>query len=527
MSGKIELQCPSHAHQTPASLELPASRSDGVCVLCDEDFCVVNVPDGLCLQAAKPSDSSPDGALALLEACLAPSNHKLKAEDLSKRDRSQDTLASSDPDEGDSVEQEDSEEHKGCWETVKPFIGAGSMVAVGYMDPGNWATDLQAGSAYNYSVLFVVLLSSLLAMFLQSMALRLGMVSGMDLAAACRKRFSRYVHILLGVSAQIAICATDLAEVIGSAIAFKLLFGLPLFAGVLITGLDVLILLAFGQNRIIFMEIIVILMVLTMAVCFSIELYYSKPDGIGLLKGMFVPSADLVTDSGMLYASIGILGSIVMPHNFYLHSALVCPKEGAIQTGKSLKRSLLFATLDCNFSLVIAFLINVSILVLAASTFHRAGYRDVADLEQASSLIGNLVGERTASTLFGLALLLSGQQSTVTGTIAGQVVMEGFFDLKVHSAYIRVGTRLTAILPAIITILAAGNSMINPLLVISQVILSMQLPFALIPLVILTGNREIMGRFVNSRPVHVCAWIISLFIVGLNFKLVIDSIANK
>ncbi|EKX38592.1 hypothetical protein GUITHDRAFT_77099 [Guillardia theta CCMP2712] len=446
-------------------------------------------------------------------------------DDLSKRDRSQDTLESCDPDGADSEEQEG--EAKSCWETVKPFIGAGSMVAVGYMDPGNWATDLQAGSSYNYSILFVVLLSSLLAMFLQSMALRLGLVSGMDLASACRKKFSRYVHILLGVSAQVAICATDLAEVIGSAIAFKLLFGLPLFAGVLITGLDVLVLLAFGQNRVIIMEIIIIVMILTMAVCFSIELYYSKPDGVELLKGMFVPTADLVTDSGMLYASIGILGSIVMPHNFYLHSFLVCPREGPIQTGRSLKRSLRFATLDCNLSLIVAFLINVCILVLAASAFHRAGYRDVADLEQASSLIGNVVGERAASTLFGLALLLSGQQSTVTGTIAGQVVMEGFFDLKVHSAYIRIGTRLTAILPAVITILVAGNAMINPLLVISQVILSMQLPFALIPLVILTGDRNIMGSFVNSRLVHIAAWIISLFIVGLNFKLVVDSIMNK
>ncbi|EKX44047.1 hypothetical protein GUITHDRAFT_87626 [Guillardia theta CCMP2712] len=411
---------------------------------------------------------------------------------------------------------------EGCWSRVKPYVGSGALVAVGYMDPGNWATDLQAGSAYNYQLLFVVLLSSIIAMFVQTLSLRLGLVTKLDLAQACRLRYSKWTYRFLWVTAQLAVCACDLAEVIGSAIAFNLLFGIPLIWGVVITAFDVLVLLVIGENRMRIIEVLIVAMITTICVCFAVELAFARPDGIEMLKGCFVPSASLITNPGMLFVGVGILGATVMPQNLYLHSSLVQVRDKS-KSSSAIAKAVLYSTMDCNLSLVLAFFVNAAILVVSAATFYRSGHNDVADIGQASELLSRVLGSKLSSILFGCALLASGQQSTITGTLAGQVVMEGFLNKKVKGYILRIGTRLVAILPALIMLLATGDGGVNNLLIISQIVLSLQLPFAVVPLVMFTGNKQLMGEYANSKVTQVIAWLVALIIIALNGTLVVQS----
>jgi len=409
--------------------------------------------------------------------------------------------------------------HTGFCAKLYAFTGPGALVAVGYMDPGNWATDLAAGSAYNYKLLFVIMCSSLIAMFLQVLALRLGMVTRLDLAQACKQQFPRPVSIFMWVTAEIAIAATDLAEVIGSAVAMKLLFGLPVISGVVFTACDVIFLLAFGGADMRIMEAIVAGLMSVIFVCFVIELCFAKPDGLSMLVGCFIPSSELVTDQKMLLIAIGILGATVMPHNLYLHSSLVqtrdVPKDIA-----SMKTALRFATLDSNCALSLAFFVNASILVLAAATFFRHGHNDVAGLEEAFHMLRRILGNRSASIVFAVALLASGQQSTLTGTLAGQIVMEGFVAWQVRPWIRRIATRLLAIVPAVFVIYLGGENQVTNLLIGSQVVLSFQLAFAVLPLVYFTSDRQLMGEFVNSSRSRVLGWTLAVLILTLNMFLI-------
>jgi manganese transport protein len=400
------------------------------------------------------------------------------------------------------------------------FAGPGFLVAVGYMDPGNWATDLAAGSRYNYALLSVVLLSNLMAVLLQSLALRLGIVTGSDLAQACRRHFSRPVSLSLWVFAEIAIAACDLAEVIGSAIALNLLFHIPLLWGVCLTALDVLVILFLQQRGFRYIEALVIALIATISVCFGLEILFSRPEWAGILHGL-VPKAQIVGDPGMLYIAIGILGATVMPHNLYLHSAIVQTRRFA-RTREGMREAIRFCTLDSTIALTIAFFVNAAILVVAAATFYRHGYNTVAEIQQAHELLTPLLGVTGASTVFAFALLASGQNSTLTGTLAGQVVMEGFLNLRLKPWLRRLITRLIAIVPAILVTAIAGSSGTARLLLLSQVVLSMQLSFAVIPLVMFTGDRRKMGEFVNARWLQVLAWMVAGLIAGLNVWLLVQ-----
>lgn len=407
----------------------------------------------------------------------------------------------------------------GFWRKLLAFAGPGYLVAVGYMDPGNWATDLAGGSKYNYALLSVILFSSIVAMFLQYLALKLGIATGNDLAQLCREHYGKAASIPLWIFAEIAIAACDLAEVIGSAIALNLLFHIPLLAGVIITTLDVLLLLMLQQKGFRYIEAIIITLIATIALCFSLEILFSKPDLLPILHG-FIPSTAIVRDPDMLFIAIGIIGATVMPHNLYLHSSIVQTRSFPLdRVGK--KEAIRFATIDSNIALTIALAINAAILILAAATFYRSGKTDVAEIQEAYKLLSPMLGITGASTLFAVALLAAGQNSTITGTLAGQIVMEGFINIRLAPWMRRIITRLLAIIPAILVIAVAGEGATTKLLLISQVVLSMQLSFAVIPLVQFTGNPRIMGEFVNARWIRVIGWLLALIIAGLNAWLLI------
>ena len=408
----------------------------------------------------------------------------------------------------------------GAWRRFFAFIGPGYLVAVGYMDPGNWATDLAGGSAFGYTLLAVVLLSSLMAILLQTLSARLGIAAKLDLAQACRERYGRKTTIVLWLLCEVAIIACDLAEVLGTAIALKLLFGLPLLAGVLITAFDVLLLLSlqrFGFRK---LEAFIATLLIVIAACFVYELWLARPDWAAVAGGL-LPRAEIVTNPTMLYIAIGILGATVMPHNLYLHSSVVQTRRVAGDERGAIR----LATLDTVVSLGLAFLINAAILILAASVFHTAGRTDVADIEQAHQLLSPMLGAGAASVVFALALLASGQNSTITGTLAGQIVMEGFLDLRLPVWLRRTVTRALTVLPAALVIAIAGEGATTSLLVLSQVVLSLQLPFAVVPLVSFTSDRRLMGDFASPWALRAAAWIVAAAIVVLNVKLLVDVIA--
>ena len=402
------------------------------------------------------------------------------------------------------------------------FAGPGYLVAVGYMDPGNWATDIAGGSAFGYTLLSVILFSNLMAMVLQALAAKLGIVTGLDLAQACRERYSRSTRVFLWLMCEIAIVACDLAEVIGTAIALQLLFGMPLVWGVCATALDVLLILALQQRGFRRLEAFVVALMIVIAVCFAVELALSRPDVVAMLTAL-VPSTEVVSNPAMLFVAIGIIGATVMPHNLYLHSSIV--QTRSFERSASGKRDAIkFATIDSTIALSLALFINGAILVLAASAFHSTGRTDVAEIGQAYRLLSPTLGAGAASILFAVALLASGQNSTVTATLAGQIVMEGFVNLTLPPWLRRLVTRLLAIVPAVIVAALYGNAGTTRLLVLSQVVLSLQLPFAVVPLVRFTSDRKLMGGFVNSKMVVVTAWSISAIIIALNAKMLADLI---
>ncbi len=400
------------------------------------------------------------------------------------------------------------------------FSGPGYLVAVGYMDPGNWATDLAGGSRFNYTLLSVILLSNLMAILLQSLAVRLGIATGRDLAQACRDHFSPPVSFCLWILCEIAIIACDLAEVIGSAIALNLLFGIPLLSGVLLTAFDVMVLLALQNRGFRWLEAVVITLLLTIGVSFAAQIVFADPQLADIARG-FVPSSQVVTDPAMLYIAIGILGATVMPHNIYLHSSVVQTRNYE-KTSAGKREAIKFATIDSTVALMMALFINSAILIVAAATFYETGHHEVAEIQDAYYLLSPLLGVAGASTLFAIALLASGQNSTLTGTLAGQIVMEGFLDIRLPPWLRRMITRLIAIVPAVIVTAIYGESGTAQLLVFSQVVLSMQLSFAVFPLVMFTSDPRKMGEFVNPRWRRVLAWSVAVLIAGLNVWLLIQ-----
>jgi manganese transport protein len=397
------------------------------------------------------------------------------------------------------------------------------MVAVGYMDPGNWATDLAGGSAFGYRLLTVILLANLMAVLLQGLSSKLGIVTGRDLAQACRDHYSKPVAFFLWIICELAIAACDLAEVIGSAIALNLLFGIPVAVGVLITTLDVLIVLYLQHKGFRMLEGLVIALMATVGLCFLFELVVSRPDWGGVMAG-FVPSTEIVRNPEMLYISLGILGATVMPHNLYLHSSIVQTRRYA-EDAEGKREAVRFAFIDSTVALTFALFINGAILVVAAATFHRAGYHGVAEIQDAYHLLTPLLGVTGASAVFALALLASGQNSTLTGTLAGQIVMEGFLNLRIRPWVRRLITRMVAVVPAAIVAIVYGESGTAKLLVLSQVILSMQLSFAVFPLVRFTSDRTKMGEFVNPRWLAALAYLIAFLIAGLNVWLLLGFFA--
>lgn len=402
----------------------------------------------------------------------------------------------------------------GFWRRLLAFAGPGWLVAVGYMDPGNWATDIAGGSAFGYTLLSVILLSNLMAIVLQALSARLGIGVGMDLAQACRKQYSRPISFVLWALCEIAIIACDLAEVLGTAIALKLLFNMPLVAGVCVTALDVFLILALQRYGFRRLEAFVASLLVVIAGCFVLELAWAGPDWGAAATGL-IPSTEIVSNPLMLYIAIGILGATVMPHNLYLHSAIV--QTRAVGKGLAEKRdALTMATIDSTVSLGLAFFINAAILVLAAATFHVAGRTEVAEIEEAHRLLAPILGVGGASVVFAVALLASGQNSTVTGTLAGQIVMEGFLHIRLPLWLRRLITRGLAIIPAVIGVVVAGDSGATQLLVLSQVVLSLQLPFAVLPLVAFTGSRRLMGPLAAPIWLVALAWAIAAIIVGLN-----------
>jgi manganese transport protein len=404
------------------------------------------------------------------------------------------------------------------------FAGPGYLVAVGYMDPGNWATGLAGGSRFGYALLSVILLSNLMAVLLQGLAAKLGIVTGRDLAQACRDHYSPPVAFALWVLCEIAIAACDLAEVIGSAIAINLLFGIPLPWGIAITALDVLLVL-FLQNRgFRYLEVLVISLVAVIGGCFAFELFIARPDVAGIARG-FVPTAEIISNPTMLYLAMGILGATVMPHNLYLHSSVVQTRKYELNAeGK--REAVRFAFLDSTIALTFALFINASILIVAAATFHTSGNTEVAEIQDAYQLLSPLLGVGAASTVFALALLASGQSSTLTGTLAGQIVMEGFLELRIRPWLRRLITRAIAIVPAAIVAILYGESGTAKLLVFSQVVLSLQLSFAVFPLVRFTSDREKMGEFVNSALLKAAAYVIATIIAALNVWLLVQTFAE-
>jgi manganese transport protein len=407
------------------------------------------------------------------------------------------------------------------WRKVLAFAGPGYLVAVGYMDPGNWATDLAGGSQFGYTLLSVILLSNLMAVLLQGLASKLGIVTGRDLAQACRDHYSTPVSVVLWLMCEIAIAACDLAEVIGSAIALNLLFGIPLPVGVFITALDVLLLLYLQHHGVRMLEALVIVLLATVGVCFAFELFLSRPDVGAVMRG-FVPDPEIVRNPAMLYLAIGILGATVMPHNLYLHSSIVQTRKYA-ETTEGKREAVRYAFVDSTIALTMALFINAAILIVAAATFHTSGHHGVAEIQDAHKLLTPLLGAG-ASTAFALALLASGQNSTITGTLAGQIVMEGFLEIRIRPWLRRLITRLIAIVPAALMAIFGGVSGTAHLLLLSQVVLSLQLSFAVFPLVMFTSDRAKMGQFANPPWMKVLAYLVAGVIAALNILLLIQTV---
>ena len=401
------------------------------------------------------------------------------------------------------------------WRRLAGFIGPGFLISVGYMDPGNWATDIAGGSRYGYTLLFVIMASNLMAILLQSLSLRLGVATERDLAQLCHERYGPKVSFVLWIFAEVAIAACDLAEVIGSAIALQLLFHIPLFYGVLITGLDVLLILLLQRWGFRYVEALVIALIGTIVAMFGIQMFLSKPEYWPAFKHLLVPSPQIFTNPGMMFIAIGMLGATVMPHNLYLHSSIVQSRRYK-RTPEGKREAIFMANLDSHLALTLALFVNAAILIVAAAVFHRSGHFEVAAIQDAYKLLSPLVGAVGASTLFAIALLASGQNSSITGTLAGQVVMEGFVHLKVSAWLRRLITRTIAIIPTIIVVAITGERGTEKLLLLSQVILSLQLSFAVIPLVLFTSSRKTMGEFVNPRWLKVAAWSVAILIAGLN-----------
>jgi manganese transport protein len=401
------------------------------------------------------------------------------------------------------------------------FAGPGYLVSVGYMDPGNWATDIAGGSKFGYTLLSVILLSNLMAILLQSLCVRLGVATGKDLAQACRDYFSPRTSFMLWVLCEIAIAACDLAELLGSAIALQLLFGIPLLWGVCVTALDVLALLFLQGKGFRYVEALVIMLVTTVGVCFGAEILFSRPNAGEILQG-YLPNREILRNPEMLYIAIGILGATVMPHNLYLHSSIVQTRAWQPITEKKWE-AIKFGTIDSTVALSFALFINSAILIVAAATFHFFGYHDVVEIQDVYKLLSPVLGVGAASAIFGLALLASGQSSTLTATLAGQVVMEGFLRFRLPPWLRRLATRLLAIIPALIAIVFFGERSTGQLLVFSQVVLSLQLSFAVIPLVMFTSDRRLMGEFVNPKWLKTLAWSVAIVIVGLNGWLLLQT----
>jgi manganese transport protein len=409
------------------------------------------------------------------------------------------------------------------WKKAAAFAGPGYLVAVGYMDPGNWATDLAGGSRYGYALLSVVLVSSFAAMFLQWLALRLGIAAGRDLSQLCRERFGKRISLGLWLGCEVAIAACDLAEVLGVAIALKLLFHLPVLLGVALSVIDTLVILGLQKRGFRYIEALVIVLMGTIGTCLCVEFVFCKPDIAGVLAG-FAPTRQLITDPAMLYIALGIFGATVMPHNLYLHSAIAQTRSFDLTTAGR-REAIRFSTLDCFAALVLALFVNAAILVLAAAAFHQ-GHPEVAQIEDAYKLLSPVLGVGIASALFAAALLASGQNSTLTGTLAGQIVMEGFLHLRMNPAARRLLTRTIAVVPTLFVISILGDSAANGLLILSQVVLSLQLGFAVVPLVMFTSNRDVMGVFVNSKLITFVGYALAAFIVGVNACLVVQSLVT-
>ena len=409
----------------------------------------------------------------------------------------------------------------GSWlRRLLAFLGPGYMVSVGYMDPGNWATDLAGGSQFGYLLLSVILLSNLMAILLQALAARLGIATGLDLAQACRARYSRPVSLLLWIACEIAIIACDLAEVIGTAIALNLLFGIPLMWGAILTALDVFLILLLMNRGFRWLEAFVIALLTLIFICFGVQMVLAQPSIAAIADG-FLPKAEIVTNPAALYLAIGIIGATVMPHNLYLHSSIVQTRAYP-RTEEGRRMGLRWAVADSTLALMLALFVNAAILITAAAVFHSAGRTDVAEIQDAYHLLSPMLGVGIASLLFAVALLASGINSTVTATLAGQIVMEGFLSLRIPDWARRLITRGIAVIPVVVVTGLYGESGTAKLLVLSQVVLSMQLPFAVIPLVRFVSDRQLMGSFVIGRLTQVLAWAIAGLIVVLNVKLLVD-----
>jgi len=408
------------------------------------------------------------------------------------------------------------------WRKLFAFSGPGFLIAVGYMDPGNWATDLQGGAQFGYTLLSIILISNLMAILLQHLSIKLGIATGRDLAQACRDHYSTPTVWFLWILSEIAIAACDLAEVVGSAIALQLLFGIPLIWGCIITAADVIAVLLLQNKGFRYIEALVVTLIATIGICFATELIWSKPGIVGILLG-FAPHGEILTSPKMLYVAIGIIGATVMPHNLYLHSSIVQTRKYE-QNFPGKREAIKFATIDSTVALTLALFINAAILILAAATFHWSGHQDVAEIQDAYQLLSKTLGITGASILFAVALLASGQNSTLTGTLAGQVVMEGFINIRLRPWLRRLVTRLIAIVPAICIIGYFGESKATGLIIASQVVLSLQLGFAIWPLMRFTGDKNKMGEFVNLRWTKILGWTIVAIIILLNTKYAFENL---
>lgn len=409
-------------------------------------------------------------------------------------------------------------QNAGFWRKFFAFFGPGLMISVGYMDPGNWATDIEGGAKFGYTLLFVILLSNFFAIILQHLSVKLGIATERDLAQACRGHYSKPVNFVLWLFCEIAIAAMDLAEVIGTAIALNLLFGVPLTYGVIITIIDVFIILMLQKRGFRWLEVFIASLVFLVLACFAYEVLIAQPNVQDLLSG-FIPKKEIIENPQMLFIAVGILGATVMPHNLYLHSSIVQTRAYE-RTEKGKKEAIKFASLDSTLSLLLAFFINAAILILAAATFHGTPYSDIADIGDAHQMLEPLLGTSLAGIAFAVALLASGQNSTLTGTLAGQIVMEGFLNLKIKPWLRRMITRLIAVIPAFFVTLFAGEKGTAELLIWSQVILSLQLPFAVFPLIQFTNDPSKMGSFANAFWLKIMVWVIGLIILFLNVYLV-------